>query len=114
MGAIINASINVAAMPKEKFVKKGDGQVWYNFQISINDETRFGNNCWITDRQSKEEREAKVRRLSLGNASVVWIDDGNGKGVTKEGTIQLAVKDQKNNMKQTASSISSKSDDLPF
>ena len=38
MGAIINASINVAKMPKEKFVKGKDGNVWYNFTISINDE----------------------------------------------------------------------------
>ena len=44
MGAIINASINVAKLPKEKFVKGKDGAVWYNLTISIQDETRYGNN----------------------------------------------------------------------
>mgnify|MGYP003665104547 CR=1 FL=1 len=48
MGAIINASINVAKLPKEKFVKGKDGNVWYNFTISINDETRYGNNVSVT------------------------------------------------------------------
>tara|TARA_R110000851_G_scaffold332761_1_gene509799 strand:- start:260 stop:574 length:315 start_codon:yes stop_codon:yes gene_type:complete len=91
MGAIINASINVAALPKEKFVIGKDGAVWYNFTISINDETRFGNNCWITDSQTKDEREAKIQRLSLGNAKVVWIKDAEG----NSGKIFLADREEK-------------------
>ena len=35
MGAIINASINVTKLPKEKFIAGKDGAVWYNFTISI-------------------------------------------------------------------------------
>ena len=125
MGAIINASIDIAAIPKEKIqLETENGKRWYKFQIFINDESRFGNNCWLTDDQSKEEREAKLRKLSLGNASVVWIDNGSGKGVLKEGTIQLVVKDQKNNVvrpTQIVEGISEKeiiaateNNDLPF
>ena len=75
MGAIINASINVAKLPKEKFVKGKDGAVYYNLTISINDETRFGNNVAIMDSQTKEEREAKAQRNYIGNGKVVWTND---------------------------------------
>tara|TARA_R110001592_G_scaffold151790_2_gene378619 strand:+ start:716 stop:1054 length:339 start_codon:yes stop_codon:yes gene_type:complete len=75
MGAIINASINVAKMPKEKFVKGKDGAVWYNFTISIQDETRFGNNVALMDSRTVEEREAKKQPLYFGNGKVVWIKD---------------------------------------
>ena len=58
MSAIINASIRVDKLPREKFVKGKDGAVYYNLTVSINDETRFGNNVAIMDSQTKEEREA--------------------------------------------------------
>lgn len=74
MSAIINGSIDVAKMPKEKFIKGKNGSVWYNFTISINDETRYGNNVAFTDSQTKEEREAKVAKTYLGNGKVVWTD----------------------------------------
>jgi hypothetical protein len=93
MGAIINASIDVKALPNHKFQAEKDGKVYYNFTIIINDETRFKNNVWITDNQTQEEREAKLPRKTLGNGSVVWIDNGKGQNSVKEGTIQLVVKD---------------------
>ena len=75
MGAIINASIRVDKLPKEKFIKGKDGAVYYNFTLSINDESKYGNNVWVTDSQTKEEREAKVNKLSLGNGKVVWTNN---------------------------------------
>jgi len=78
MGAIINASINVAKLPKEKFIAGKDGAVWYNLTISINDETRYGNNVSITDARTKEERESEKQNLYLGNGKVVWIKDAQG------------------------------------
>lgn len=75
MSAIINASIRVDKLPKEKFIKGKDGAVYYNLSISINDETRYGNNVAITDSQTKEEREAKVAKNYLGNGKVVWTND---------------------------------------
>ena len=74
MSAIINASIRVDKLPKEKFVKGKDGAVYYNLTISINDETRFGNNVAIMDSQTKEEREAKKAKSYLGNGKVGWTD----------------------------------------
>ncbi len=56
MSAIINASIRVDKMPKEKFIKGRDNSVYYNFSIILQDETRYGNNVAIVDSQSKEQR----------------------------------------------------------
>ena len=75
MAGIITASIRVDKLPKEKFIKGKDGAVYYNLTISLNDETRFGNNVAIMDSQTKEEREAKAQRNYLGNGKVVWHNE---------------------------------------
>jgi len=99
MSAIINASIRVDKLPKEKFVKGKDGAVYYNFTLSVNDETRYGNNVAVMDSQTKEEREAKVARNYLGNGKVVWTDSN----------IVIAEREDKPQaVKETVS------DDLPF
>lgn len=73
MSLLITANINVAKLPKEKFIKGKNG-VWYNMTISVSDESKFGNNVWLYDSQSKEEREAKKNKHTLGNGKVVWTD----------------------------------------
>jgi len=97
MSALITASIRVDQLPKEKFVKGKNDAVYYNLTISINDETRFGNNVAITDSQTKEERDAKKAKTYLGNGKVVWTD----------GKITLAEKED-------VSKSESPNDDLPF
>ena len=74
MSALINFSINVAKMPKEKFIAGKDGAVYVNLTMSVNDETRFGNNASIMVSQTQEEREAKKPRTYIGNGQVVWTD----------------------------------------
>ena len=74
MSTLINASIRVDKLPKEKFIKGKDGAVYYNLTISIQDESRYGNNVGIFDSQTKEEREAKKSRNYLGNGKVGWTD----------------------------------------
>jgi|TARA_B110000285_G_scaffold234343_1_gene310957 hypothetical protein len=99
MSAIINASIRVDKLPKEKFVKGKDGAVYYNFTLSVNDETRYGNNVAVMDSQTKEEREAKVARNYLGNGKVVWTDSN---------IVVAEREDKPQAVKETVS------DDLPF
>jgi len=101
MSAIITTSIRVDKLPKEKFVKGKDGAVYYNFTLSINDQTKFGNNVWVTDSQTKEEREAKVQKLTLGNGKVVWTDN----------TIVIAEREEQSNSNNIPESDNS---DLPF
>lgn len=74
MGAIINYSLRVDKLPKEKFIAGKDGAVYVNLTMSVNDETRFGNNASIMINQTQEEREAKKPRTYIGNGQVVWTD----------------------------------------
>lgn len=100
MSTLINASIRVDKLPKEKFVKGKDGAVYYNFTISVNDDTRYGNNVGISDSQTKEEREAKKPKLWLGNGKVFWTD----------GKVTLAEKEE-----QTTNEVNTvETSDLPF
>ena len=75
MSAIISGSLDIAKLPKEKFIKGKNGSVWYNFTIAVQDDTRYGNNVAFMDSQTKEEREAKVAKTYLGNGKVVWMSD---------------------------------------
>jgi hypothetical protein len=98
MGALINLSLRVDKLPKEKFVQGKDGAVYYNFTIGVNDESnQWGQNVTATDSQTKEEREAKKPKSYLGNGNVVWTD----------GNIKLADK----KVEVTAKEVES---DLPF
>jgi len=98
MSALLNVSLRVDALPKEKFVSGKDGKVYYNFTISINDESnQWGQNVSLTDSQTKEEREAKKPKTYLGNGNVIWTN----------GTISVADK----KAEATASVVD---DNLPF
>ena len=50
---------------------------WLNISISVNNETKFGNNCGVYENQTKEEREAKVDKVYLGNVKIVWTNGTN-------------------------------------
>lgn len=98
MSALINLSLRVDKLPKEKFVQGKDGAVYYNFTIGVNDDSnQYGQNVSATDSQTKEEREAKKPKSYLGNGNVVWTD----------GNIKLADK----KVEATAKEVES---DLPF
>jgi hypothetical protein len=101
MSTLINGSIRVDKLPKEKFVKGKDGAVYYNFTIAVNDETRYGNNVAFMDSQTKEEREAKMPKTYLGNGKVVWVSDG---------TIQVAEREEE----KVLVPVDEQSGDLPF
>jgi hypothetical protein len=98
MSALINLSLRVDKLPKEKFVQGKDGAVYYNFTIGVNDDSnQYGQNVSATDSQTKEERDAKKPKSYLGNGNVVWTD----------GNIKLADK----KVEVTAKEVES---DLPF
>ena len=85
MSALINLSINLDSLPKEKFVKGKKG-TYYNFTVSVNDDTNtYGQNASVFDSQSKEQREAKEPKKYIGNGQVIWTD----------GTCVKAVSDKK-------------------
>ena len=100
MSAIVNFSINVEDIDKSRLIKGKKGS-YLNLTMSINDETKFGNNASISVSQSKEEREAKEAKTYLGNGKVVWVSD---EGVT------VAEREQELSTSTSAAS----EDDLPF
>jgi hypothetical protein len=88
MSAIINYSLRVDKMPKEKFVAGKDGAVYINLTMSVNDETRFGNNATVFVSQTKEENQEKKPKNYLGNGKVVW---NNGTIVNAEKEVKQEV-----------------------
>jgi hypothetical protein len=75
MAQIINTSINLTAIPKDKIIDGKKGK-YLPITITLNDEPdQFGNDGPVTVAQTKDEREAKESKTYLGNAKVVW-DNG--------------------------------------
>ena len=55
-------------------VKQPDGS-FKNYTISIQDEVnKFGQNVSVFEEQTKEQRDAKEKRVYLGNGKVFWSD----------------------------------------
>tara|TARA_R110000823_G_scaffold22644_4_gene67907 strand:- start:6339 stop:6632 length:294 start_codon:yes stop_codon:yes gene_type:complete len=97
MATLISASLDVTKITKARL---NEGK-WLNITISVNNETKYGNNCGVYENQTKEEREAKDKRNYLGNGKVVWTEDG---------VITLAEKEDKKEEKK----VEEKQEDLPF
>lgn len=97
MATLISASLDVTKITKARL---NEGK-WLNITISVNNETKYGNNCAVYENQTKEEREAKDKRNYLGNGKVVWTEDG---------VITLAEKEEKKEEKK----VEEKQEDLPF
>ena len=74
MAGLVNASLNLTEIPKDKIVEGKKGK-YINVTIAVNnDPDNFGQHCSITVQQTKEERDAKEKKLYLGNGKVVWSD----------------------------------------
>jgi len=57
-------------------IKQSDNTYKY-YTASINDELdKYGNNVAITEQQTKEQRDAKEKKVYVGNGKVAWT---NGK-----------------------------------
>ena len=72
MAGIVKSSINLSAIPKDKIINGKKGK-YLPITITVNDEVdQFNNQGPMIVSQSKEEREAKVDKVYLGNVQVVW------------------------------------------
>lgn len=90
MASIINASINLNAIPKNKIIDGAKGK-YLPITITINDECdNFGNQGPITVGQTKEERESKTAKVYLGNVKVLWTNGQNVAVAPKDGQQQSA------------------------
>ena len=101
MAQILNGSIDLNLIDKTRIkqVTKKDGSIakYYDISIFINDEVdQFNNIASLSAGQTKEEREAKVPKVYLGNLKRTWASSG-------EPTSKAPVQTQQTN-----------NDDLPF
>ena len=72
MAKLISASIDLSKIDKSK-IKEKDGHKYYDITIALNDEKdKYGNDCAITEGQTKEERLDKVKKVYLGNGKIIW------------------------------------------
>jgi len=104
MASIIKTNINLNEIPKDKIYKGKKGS-YLPITITLNDEVdQFGNQGPVIVEQTKEEREAKVQKVYLGNVKVVWTNGEN---------VEVAPRDN-----QPAPAAQTKKeetvDDLPF
>ena len=77
MASIIKTSINLNDIPKDKIINGKKGK-YLPITITINDEVdQFGNQGPVMVEQTKEERDAKVAKVYLGNVKVVWTNRTN-------------------------------------
>lgn len=101
MAIILNTSINLSEIPKDKIINGKKGK-YLPLTITVNDELdKFGNQGPVVVGQSKEERDAKAPKTYLGNVKVVWT---NGNTQKLEGQPQ----------QQTTQAPAAAENDLPF
>ena len=73
MSKIIAASIDLTKIDKTRITLGKNGAKYYNISIILNDEKdTYGNDCAITEGQTKEERSAKMKAKYIGNGKVVY------------------------------------------
>lgn len=99
MSALVNFSLDLSKLPKDKIIKGKKGQ-YINITASVNNETKFGNNVSFFVSQSKEERDNKENKTYVGNGKVIWTD----------GNIVVAEKEEQ----EPVNSVVDSGDDLPF
>jgi hypothetical protein len=59
----------------------------------VQNQSSYGNNVWVTQSLSKEEREAKKPSITLGNAAVKWLSD-EGVSVAERNEVTNAVQNE--------------------
>ncbi len=79
MAEILSGSIDLSKIDKSKIVEKklkdGSTAKFLNIQISVNNEAdTYGNIAGLTIQQTQEERQAKTKKVYLGNLKRVWSD----------------------------------------
>ncbi len=102
MASIMKANIDLNKIPKDKIYQGKKGK-YLPITITINDEPgNYGDSGPIIVEQTKEEREAKVDKVYLGNVKVVWTNGDNVAAAPRDG------------QPQQAAAVPEPADDLPF
>lgn len=101
MAIILNTSINLSDIPKNKIIDGKKGK-YLPITITINNEKdKFGNDGPVIVSQSVEERQNKEAKTYLGNVKVIWTDGVVPQPTPREG-------------QQAPVAAKAANDDLPF
>lgn len=100
----MKANIDLNKIPKDKIYKGKKGS-YLPIVITINDELgNYGDSGPIIVEQTKDERDAKVDKVYLGNVKIVWTNGINVDAAPKE-----------DNQQQSApKAVAVEDDGLPF
>lgn len=99
MSRIINVSIDLNSISKDKIKNHANGAAYYNFSVLEKKETdAYGNTHFCVEAQTKEERDAKAPKNYLKSSGKLYVFGENANG-----TQQVA-----------SNSQDSDDDDLPF
>lgn len=106
MGQLTNFSINLSKVDKSRLTKDKNGNIWFNGGGFINEECdKYGNNGFITQSQTKEERESGQMFPILGNFKLPMANH------TK---VQTEINPKVNTVPTAAPQPMDLDDDLPF
>ena len=109
MAVIINTSINLNEIPKNKIIEGKKGK-YLPITITVNDDVdNFGNQGPVIVTQSKEERESKTPKVYLGNVKVAWTDGNIVKAEDPGAASRQGAK-----MSSKPTKVEEPEDDLPF
>ena len=79
MSKIINCSIDVNLISKDKIKHHANGSAYWSFSVLEKRETdKFGNDFYVVEGQSKEEREAKAPKNYLKSSGKSYTFGDNG------------------------------------
>ena len=100
----MKANIDLNKIPKDKIYKGKKGS-YLPIVITINDELgNYGDSGPIIVEQTKDERDAKVDKVYLGNVKIVWTNGTNVDAAPKED----------NQQGKAPRAVAVEDDDLPF
>ena len=76
MSKIIGASIDLSKLKNAPVVKGKNGAEYVNITIMVNDQpNEWGKDVSISLEQSKEQREAKEKKVFVGNGKTIFDSD---------------------------------------
>ena len=71
------SSIISIGIKKEEIAKLPDNKGYVNLTVTLDDTVgKYGHNVSVSVEQTKEQRDAKAKKVFVGNGKVVWTRDG--------------------------------------
>ena len=98
MSKLINVSIDVTKIPREKIIQGQKGGKYVSLDVWIEDEpNQWGKDASVSIGQTKEEREQKARKVYCGNGKKLFGWGGSRVDGNSHGPSQSAHNEAKSN-----------------